>query len=155
VVLLAGLVAVMRPRWRLAVERRARVVYYFMPDTRLEQAWWIGVSILAGVSEEITWRGVQTGLLAAATQNYPLAAVITAVSFGLAHIVQGARSAAMIGLISLAFQTIVALSGSLYVAMAVHVAYDIVAGLSYGRLGRTLGYEPPAPVGPTPRVPQP
>ena len=34
------------------------------------------------------------------------------------------------------------LVGSLYVAMAVHIAYDITAGLSYGRLGKELGYSP-------------
>lgn len=28
--------------------------------------------------------------------------------------------------------------------MAVHIAYDIAAGISYGRLGRELGYVLPA-----------
>lgn len=32
------------------------------------------------------------------------------------------------------------LSGSLYVAMAVHIMYDVTAGISYGRLGKQLGY---------------
>jgi hypothetical protein len=28
--------------------------------------------------------------------------------------------------------------------MAVHIAYDVTAGFVYGRLGRMLGYGPPA-----------
>ena len=55
---------------------------------------------------------------------------------------QGWKSAAIIAVFALGFQTIVWLSGSLYVAMAVHVLYDITAGLTYGRLGRELGYSP-------------
>ena len=48
----------------------------------------------------------------------------------------GARSEALLALVWLA--------GSLYVAMAVHVVYDITAGITYGRLGRELGYVPRA-----------
>jgi membrane protease YdiL (CAAX protease family) len=135
----------MRPRWRRAVERRTRVVHLFMPDTAAERAWWLAVSILAGVGEEITWRGVQTALLSALMGSYLLGALLSAVSFGLAHFIQGWRSAVVITIFALGFQTIVWLSGSLYVAMAVHVAYDMTAGLSYARLGRELGYAPETP----------
>ena len=137
-------VAFMRPRWRRAVERRARVVYLFMPDTAGERAWWIAVSVLAGIGEEITWRGVQTALLGYLTGSYVAGALLSAVSFGLAHYIQGWRSAGIITIFALGFQSIAWLSGSLYIAMAVHVAYDITAGLNYGRLGRELGYTPEA-----------
>jgi membrane protease YdiL (CAAX protease family) len=133
----------MRPRWRRAVERRDRVVHLFMPDNARERAWWIGVSVLAGIGEEITWRGVQTALLGALTGSYLAGAIVSAVSFGVAHYIQGWRSAAIITLFALCFQAVVWISGSLYIAMAVHVAYDITAGLSYGRLGRELGYALP------------
>jgi membrane protease YdiL (CAAX protease family) len=144
----------MRPRWRRAVERRARIAYLFMPETRTERAWWVGVSALAGVGEEITWRGVQTALFAALTGSYLVAAVLTAISFGLGHIIQGWKSAAIIAVFSLGFQAIVWFTGSLYVAMAVHLAYDITAGLTYGRLGRELGYGPtPSPATESPQDP--
>src|SRR5262245_36326559 len=55
VALYAAAVAFMRPRWRRAVMRRARVVHLFMPANALERSWWIVVAILAGVGEEITW----------------------------------------------------------------------------------------------------
>ena len=135
-------VAYMLPRWRRAVRRGVRSVHLFMPSTGVERAWWMVVAVLAGVSEEITWRGVQMALLIALSGNYWLAAAIAAVSFGVAHMVQGWRSSAHIVVFAMGFHVVVWLSGSLYVAMAVHNAYDITAGLVYGRLGRTLGYRP-------------
>jgi len=134
-------VMLMRRRWRRAVEKRLRIVYLFMPSTRTERAWWIIVAILAGITEEITWRGVQAGLAMALTRNILIAILFCSISFGVAHIIQGWKSAVVIFAFALGFHILVWLSGSLYVAMAVHVAYDITAGISYGRLGRELGYQ--------------
>jgi membrane protease YdiL (CAAX protease family) len=133
-------VVAMRPRWRRAVESRARIVHLFMPDTAQERGWWVLVSTLAGIGEEITWRGVQTALLAYLTGSFVAGAMLSAASFGVAHYMQGWKSAAIIVVFALGFQGVVWISGSLYIAMLVHVAYDITAGLEYGRLGRELGY---------------
>jgi membrane protease YdiL (CAAX protease family) len=129
-------VVLMRPRWRKAVAQRKRVVQLFMPATPAERTWWLAVSVLAGVSEEITWRGVQSTLLAALVGSPWLAVLLSAGMFGGAHLTQGWKSAAIIVLFGLGFQSLVWISGSLYVPMLAHAAYDIVAGLTYGRLGR-------------------
>jgi hypothetical protein len=52
-------------------------------------------------------------------------------------------------MMALGFQSLVWLSGSLYVAMVVHFAYDAIAGISGGRLAEELGYplEPLPPAG--------
>jgi membrane protease YdiL (CAAX protease family) len=113
-----------------------------MHENATERAWWLFVSVLAGVGEEITWRGVQTALLVPLTGRYWIAAALSAASFGVAHALQGWRAAAIIVCFGLGFQAIVVASGSLYIAMAVHVAYDVTAGLAYGKLGRELGYVP-------------
>lgn len=138
--MLIAAVALMRPRWRAAVERRERVVYLFMPVNASERIWWIAVAVLAGISEEITWRGVQTGLAANLTQSMWVAFLICSLSFAVGHAVQGWRSIPAILAFALGFHFLVWLSDSLYVAMAVHVAYDTIAGISFGRLGRELGY---------------
>ena len=122
--------------------RRARVVHLFVADTRAERAWWLIVSLLAGVGEEVTWRGVQTALLVPVVGSYWIAALLSGVSFALAHAVQGWKSVVGILGFALGFQVLVVASGSLYVAMAVHVAYDITAGLTYGLLAREMGYVP-------------
>jgi len=137
-------VVFIRPRWRRAVERRTRVVHLFMPANATERAWWVAVAVLAGISEEITWRGVQAGLAMALTRSV-LIAMFCSISFSAGHIIQGWKSAGVILVFALGFHALVWLSGSLYVAMAVHIAYDITAGISYGRMGRELGYSLEAP----------
>ena len=141
-VILAAMIAYMRPRWRRAVERRARIVHLYMPANATERAWWIAVAVLAGVGEEITWRGVQGGLLNHFTGRFWIGALVCAISFGFGHMIQGWRSVIVVIAFALGFHALVWLAGSLYVAMAVHIAYDLTAGISYGRLGRELGYSP-------------
>jgi membrane protease YdiL (CAAX protease family) len=141
VIVLIAMVGFMRPRWRAAVERRGRVIYLYMPTNAAERFWWITVAVLAGVCEEITWRGVQTGLLINLTRSVWVAIIASAISFAVAHAVQGWKSVAVVALFALAFQLLVWLAGSLYVAMAAHVIYDIIAGISYGRMGKELGYD--------------
>jgi membrane protease YdiL (CAAX protease family) len=131
----------MRPRWRRAVEQRRRVIHLFMPANTTERVWWIVVAVLAGISEEITWRGVQAGLLGNLTRSIVLAALISSISFGAAHMIQGWKSAAVIVGFAHGFHGLVWFANSLYIAMAVHIVYDITAGISYGRLGRELGYQ--------------
>jgi hypothetical protein len=75
VALYAAAILFMRPRWRAAVARRARAVHLFIADTRTERAWWLLVSLLAGIGEEVTWRGVQTGLLTLLTGSYWIASL--------------------------------------------------------------------------------
>jgi hypothetical protein len=137
----------MRPRWRKAVQNRARVVHLFMPSSTRERGWWFAVSLLAGFGEEVTWRGVQAALVSVLTGDFWTSAILCSVSFGLAHMIQGWKSAAIIGLFALGFHAQVWLAGSLYVAMVGHIAYDITAGVTYGRLGKELGYNriEPAP----------
>jgi membrane protease YdiL (CAAX protease family) len=131
-------VTYMRPRWRRAVEKGARLVHLYMPANAVERGWWIAVAVLAGTGEEITWRGVQGTLVTMLTGNYWIAAVLCSISFALGHMIQGWRSVIVVFVFAMCFATLVWLAGSLYVAMAVHVAYDITAGITYGRLGREL-----------------
>jgi membrane protease YdiL (CAAX protease family) len=140
-VMLTAMIAFMRRRWRRNVESGLPIVRMFMPRDRGERAQWISLSALAGVGEEITWRGVQFSLVWRLVGDPILSAAICAALFAVVHAVQGWRSAHIFILIAVGFHVVVWLSGSLYVAMAVHFIYDVTAGLTYGRLGRELGYE--------------
>lgn len=141
-------VAGMRPWWRRAVEQRATFVRVFMPVTAADRRWWVMLSILAGVSEEITWRGVQPPLVAYLTGLPMAGAIVAAAAFGAAHAMQGWKSATAIVGFALMFQGLVWVSGSLYLAMAVHAAYDVTAGLAYARLIREADARIPDPVAP-------
>ena len=134
-------VVLMRSRWKRAVAERRRSVLLFMPATTAERNWWLLVSVFAGISEEITWRGVQSTLLAAIVGSPWLAVVLCALMFGAAHLTQGWKAAGIITLFGLGFQSLLWISGSVYLPMLAHSAYDIVAGLTYGKLGREWAQE--------------
>jgi membrane protease YdiL (CAAX protease family) len=132
-VVFAVAVTVMRPYWRRAVARKQRVTQLFQAQTPVERAWWLAVAVLAGMSEEITWRGVQFALLQFLTGSALAAALLSAASFALGHAVQGWRSMSIVAVFALVFQALAIATGSLYVPMLVHAAYDITAGWTYGR----------------------
>ncbi|MEA2569841.1 MAG: protease family protein [Acidobacteriota bacterium] len=138
------LVAFLRPRWKQSVLSGEKVIALFMPATRDERLLWLLVSLLAGFSEEITWRGVQTALLDRVTGALVFGILFSAVMFGAAHAVQGYEGVALIGTIALVFHGLVLITGSLYVAMAVHFLYDAIAGLTYAKFAREYGYSFPA-----------
>ncbi len=137
---LAALIAFMAPRWRRNVEKRVRRLWLFMPRDGVEKGLWTCVSICAGIGEEIVYRGVLYTLLGRLTGSYVLAAALCVAAFAVAHWVQGRSSALAIAGFAALFHGLVALSGALYVAMAVHVLYDLAAGFGYAYWGDRLGY---------------
>ena len=142
---LVALVLFMRPKWRKAVEKRGRRTWLVMPRDRTERLLWAACSFGAGISEEITYRGVMFTLLWRITGSAVVAAFVMAAVFGISHFMQGWTSVAIICGIALAMQGLAWVSGSLYVSMAVHAIYDLIAGFTYGRLGEELGYPIEAP----------
>ncbi len=145
--LLAIAIAFGWTQWRKAIARRDKVAALFMPVDNRERLIWIAASAVAGFGEEITWRGVQTTLLARLTGNLLVAIAITIAMFSVAHAIQGWKSVGIIAVFSACFHALVWFSGSLYVAMAVHFLYDLVAGFSYAYLGKKMGYFTPVDAG--------
>jgi len=137
---LIAMIAFMAQRWRRNVEQREWKIYYFMPRTPREKMLWAVVSLFAGFSEEIVYRGVMFSLLWILLDSPLAAALIAAVVFSFSHFMQGWMSMLVIFAIALSFQTIYYLTGSLFPGMAVHFLYDLTAGMMYGYWGEKLGY---------------
>jgi membrane protease YdiL (CAAX protease family) len=137
---LAAMVAFMVPRWKAAVRKGDRRLYFFMPTGANEKALWTGVSLIAGFGEESIYRGVIFALLVTLTNNVWIAALGSALVFAAGHAFQSRRSMMIIFVFSLVFQALTLVTGALYVAMAVHFLYDVVAGFTYSHLGRIAGY---------------
>ncbi len=131
--------ALVRPHWRRSVEEHKPTWRLFAPTNRRERRMWVALSLSAGVGEELVWRGVLPALLALLTGSVAVAITLSVVSFALAHAIQGLRSVLAIATIAAAFHALVFVSGSLYVGMVVHFAYDVVAGFTYARFARELG----------------
>jgi membrane protease YdiL (CAAX protease family) len=121
--------------WRLRTpdERRQMWLRHLLPRNRTQWMLWLVVSATAGISEETTYRGVLVILLGSLTASFIAAALLSAIVFAIAHYPQGPKSVALVFAIALVMQAVVSTTGALYVAMGVHAAYDITAGVRAAR----------------------
>lgn len=123
----AGLALMAAGRWlRL---RETRVLEYLLPRTRRERLGFAGLSLSAGIGEELVFRSFLIPALTVATGSIWFAAVLSAAVFGLLHTYQhsfGSIRAALLGLV-LAVPFIV--TGSVIPSMIAHTALDLIAGI--------------------------
>ena len=104
-----------------AVEQRA-------PHTRAELAWFVALSLSAGICEEFIFRGYLIWLFQAVLGLWG-AAALSLVVFAAAHAYQGAKGVFAVGIVGGLFTLIVLAFGSLVPAMAVHTLADVGEGL--------------------------
>lgn len=128
-----------RPHWRRSIEEDKPTWRLFAPTNRRERHMWVALSLSAGIGEELVWRGVLPELIARLTGSLAIGVGLSVASFALAHAIQGLKSVLAIAAIAAAFHALVFISDSLYPAMAVHFAYDVVAGFTYARFAREMG----------------
>ncbi|NOX67634.1 MAG: CPBP family intramembrane metalloprotease [Gammaproteobacteria bacterium] len=110
-------------------------ILQFLPHTTRELHNFVGVSITAGIVEEIVYRGFVLWYLA---QVMPLwvAVAVSSVAFGLAHSYQGATGALRTGLIGLAFGIFYVVTGSIWLPIVAHVLLDVLQGAAIHELLR-------------------
>lgn len=132
-------------RWEWQGEEGKRSSLWRLPQTWSDLSWWAAVSLMAGVGEEIVYRGTMFQLWQRVFNGawWPAALLCSAV-FALAHTVQGWRSVAVIAFLAVANHLIVLWTGDLYTAMAVHVLYDFLAGVLFIVLIRRDGLDLPS-----------
>ena len=110
-----------------ADDRRRMMVYRLSPRTGRERLLQLVTILAASVAEEAAYRGVGFAILWYMLDNGWAAAVLSAVAFALAHAAQGWRSTRWVLLFGLVMQGLVALTGTLVLAMVVHLLYDLIA----------------------------
>jgi membrane protease YdiL (CAAX protease family) len=141
-----GIVPFLRSRAdRIARERTESIA----PRTPREFGAFYLLSGTAGIAEELAYRGVLFTLLSAITGSWWVAALLSAVCFGIAHLFQGVRSAGLASLIGLRDHVVVGITGTLWVAIAVHIAHDMIAGTIIGLQGRSKRAATVPPVAPS------
>ena len=119
--------------FRFAGVREPRMVRELMPVSGHDRLLFTGVSITAGICEEIVFRGFLIHVLYGATGSLAIALVLSSGVFGVAHAYQqpaGAVRAAVLGLI-LALPLV--LHGSILPSIIAHAAIDILSGLWLSR----------------------
>lgn len=98
-----------------------------MPRNGNELASFYGLSITAGIVEEILWRGFLIWYLG---QFMPLwaAAVVSTLGFAMAHAYQGLSHLPQITAVGAAFAGLYLLAGSIWLPIILHAAVDILQG---------------------------
>lgn len=135
-------------RWKRAGGTQEVPRHSLLPATTGELAFWIPVALLAGMAEEIAYRGVAVALVHRWTGSAALAVGASAVAFGLAHVTQGGKTAVMTALFGLGLQLVFSLTATLYLPILVHALYDLLLGIMFVFLNRRAGQAPvPQPSG--------
>ena len=104
-----------------------------LPQDNSDRVLFAGLSVTAGVCEEIVFRGFLIAALAQAVGAPSLAAIVAAAVFGLLHAYQGAAGAARAGALGLLLAAPLLAVGSIVPAILAHIAIDLIGGLVLGR----------------------
>jgi membrane protease YdiL (CAAX protease family) len=129
-------------RWNWRSGKDKERMLWILPNRIQDLSWWIVVALVAGITEEIAYRGVMQQLWQRQSGSWSLSAAICSLTFALAHFVQGWRAVALIVLMTFGVHVIVLASGDLYTAMAIHFIYDLLAGIILLILARRDGLLP-------------
>jgi membrane protease YdiL (CAAX protease family) len=116
-------------RSRSPAERERLWVRRIVPRTRAERRMWLLVSAGAAVAEEVAYRGVFVAFAAAVTGSLSVAVIASAIAFAAVHAPQGLAGVGYVLVIALLHQALVLATGTLLLAIVVHFAYDVLAGL--------------------------
>lgn len=107
--------------------RRLGDLSIIIPHNGSELARFYGLSVTAGIVEEILWRGFMIWYL---SHFMPLwaAALLSTIGFALAHAYQGIVNLPQITAVSAALAALYLLSGSIWLPILLHAAVDILQG---------------------------
>lgn len=107
----------------------------FMPKSRREEAWFMAVSVNAGITEELIFRAYLIWYLQYFIGAWP-AAILAVLLFGFAHIYQGLAQLPGILLVSSVAVMTYVISGSLLVPIIMHIVVDAFQGHYIARIKR-------------------
>lgn len=116
----------------MVIKKQIGDLAYLAPQTPREDRLFDMVSITAGVCEEILYRGLLLAILLPLVGTWP-AVAITSLIFGLGHAYQGIPGIAKTGMVGLVLALFTVFSGSLYIAIVLHMVVDMTSGRVIGR----------------------
>ncbi len=111
---------------------RSPWVLALLPRTPTERRWFVVLSMVAGLGEEIAFRGFALLLLLVWTDSWFVAILWTSVAFGWIHGYQGTLSRVRAGLLGVVLAVPVAVGWGLWPSILAHTAIDWIGGLMLG-----------------------
>ncbi|HET9804236.1 MAG TPA: type II CAAX endopeptidase family protein [Candidatus Acidoferrum sp.] len=106
-----------------------QAILYMIPQTSLELALWMVISLAAGICEEAIFRGYLQRQFSALAKNVPVGIVLAAGAFGASHLYQGFRRAAVIAIAAVVFGWFAHWRKTVRPGMVAHTLQDAVAPL--------------------------
>lgn len=116
---------------RLGLEE-SRFLEQIIPRTGREKTLFAGVSLAAGLGEELAYRAYAIPVLAGLLGSEWSAAVLTSGIFGFLHAYQGTLGVIRTAMMGLVLAAVFLVSGSVWPAILAHVAIDLIGGLVLG-----------------------
>jgi uncharacterized protein len=116
----------MRPKAEKIRVRFQESLGMLFPDSLQERSWFGALSIGAGISEELIYRGFLMYYLGEYVPHINILEkiLLTSLVFGLAHVYQGWKRAIPTGIVGMAFAVMYVFSGSLLLPAVVHAVAD-------------------------------
>jgi membrane protease YdiL (CAAX protease family) len=106
-----------------------QIVRDLMPVTSREKGLFAGLSLCAGLGEELTYRGYALSVLMMATGSMFFALASTSLAFGVLHSYQGKLGVVRTGVVGFFMGAAFIHTGSLWPPIVAHALIDLVAGL--------------------------
>jgi hypothetical protein len=102
---------------------------FILPHGGVEMAWWMVLSLSAGICEETLFRGYFQRQFMALTRSVPAGIILSAGAFGAAHGYQGLRPAVQIGLLGAMAGGLAHWRKSVRPGMIAHTLQDVLGGV--------------------------
>ena len=117
------------------VKDKMKDVYHFLPKEKVEFDWFIILSISAGICEEIIFRLFLFEFLKE-NSNLFIAFVLANIIFAITHIGMGKQNLISSFILGLLFSAIYYFTENIWIAIFLHIAIDINAGILGYRMSK-------------------
>jgi uncharacterized protein len=114
---------------RLLRLQESPLIDFLLPRSGSEKIAFAGLSVSAGVAEEIVFRSFLIFALFHASGSMTVAVAVSIVVFAVSHAYQGWSGAIRVGLLGLVLTAPFLITGSVYPSIIAHTVLDLMAGL--------------------------
>jgi hypothetical protein len=135
------------PTLAARIRRMILAIAELLPQTTGERIVFAGVSVTAGICEEILYRGFGVAYLRWLDPNISPGAIVavTATFFGLAHLYQGPKNVLLTGFVGVLLASITVSTGTLLPAIVIHTLVDLRVSFLPAKIANPQGDYPTGP----------
>lgn len=107
----------------------SELIDYLIPRHTSERIAFAGLSISAGIAEELVYRSFLIAALTLASGSVAVAVIVSVGAFAISHAYQGVVGVVRVAILGAVLTAPFLITGSVYPSMIAHAALDLLAGL--------------------------